>query len=187
MRLHPLLDSSGLLRVSGREQKSNLAYSAMHPVILSGKHILTKLVIRFDHTRLLHAGITLLSSSLNGKYHIVGGRKAICAVTRCCVVCLRQSKKPEPQQMGQLPIERVTPDIVFKNGVDYAGPIYNNHGYVRKHTIVKSYVCIFVSLSVKAVHVELVSDLTTDCFISALRLGCQVGERQHCYAHRRFH
>ena len=142
----------------------------MHPVILSGKHILTKLIIRFEHTRLLHAGITLLSSSLNGKYHIVGGRKAIRAVTRRCVVCLRQSKKPEPQQMGQLPIERVTPDIVFENvGVDYAGPVYTKHGYVRKPTIVKSYVCIFVSLSVKAVHIELVSDLTSDCFISALR------------------
>ena len=170
MRLHQFLDSSGLLRVSGRERKSNLAYSAMHPVILSGKHILTKLIIRFEHTRLLHAGITLLSSSLNGKYHIVGGRKAIRAVTRRCVVCLRQSKKPEPQQMGQLPIERVTPDIVFENvGVDYTGPVYTKHGYVRKPTIVKSYVCIFVSLSVKAVHIELVSDLTSDCFISALR------------------
>jgi len=169
-RLHPFLDSNGLLRVSGREQKSNLAYSTMHPVILSGKHMLTKSIIQFEHTRLMHAGITLLSSSLNSKYHIVGGRKAIRTVTRSCVICLRRSKKPEPQQMGQLPIERVTPDIVFENvGVDYAGPIYTKHGYVRKPTIVKSYVCVFVSLSVKAVHLELVSDLTSDCFISALR------------------
>ena len=144
----------------------------MHPAILSGKHTLTKLIIQFEHIRLLHAGVTLLSSSLNGKYHIVGGRKAIRTVTRRCVVCRRHSKKPEPQQMGQLPIERATPDIVFENvGVDYAGPIYTKYGYiyVRKPTIVKSYVCVFVSLSVKAVHLELVSDLTSDCFISALR------------------
>ncbi len=33
----------------------------------------------------------------------------------------------------------------------------------------RTYVCVFVSLSVKAVHLELVSDLTTEAFIAALR------------------
>ena len=72
--------------------------------------------------------------------------------------------------MGQLPMERVTPDLVFNRvGVDYAGPILTKYGYVRKPTLVKSYVCVFVSLSVKAVHLELVSDLTTEAFIACLR------------------
>ena len=86
-------------------------------------------------------------------------------------MCRRKSKKPDPQLMGQLPIERVTPDIVFENvGVNYAGPIYVKHGHVRKPTVVKAYTCVFVSLSVKAVHIELVSNLTTEAFVSALRL-----------------
>ena len=86
------------------------------------------------------------------------------------VICIRQSDKPKPQQMGQLPIERVTPDIVFENvGVDYAGPVYTKYGYVRRPTVVKSYIYLFVSFSVKAVHLELVSDLTSDAFISCLR------------------
>ena len=69
--------------------------------------------------------------------------------------------------MGQLPLERVTPDIVFENvGIDYAGPLYIKHGHVRKPTVVKAYVCVFVSLSVKAVHLELASDLSTDAFIA---------------------
>ena len=72
--------------------------------------------------------------------------------------------------MGQLPIERISPDLVFDRvGVDYAGPIYVKYGYVRKPTLVKSYVCVFVSLSVKAVHLELVSDLSTEAFIACLR------------------
>jgi len=46
---------------------------------------------------------------------------------------------------------------VFENvGVDYAGPIQIKYGHVRKPTIVKAYICVFVSLSVKAVHLELV-------------------------------
>jgi hypothetical protein len=72
--------------------------------------------------------------------------------------------------MGQLPLERVTPGLVFERvGVDYAGPVYLKLGHVRKPTIVKSYICVFVALSVKAVHLELVSDLTSTAFIACLR------------------
>ena len=72
--------------------------------------------------------------------------------------------------MGQLPIERVTPGSVFKKvGVDYAGPLKIKYGMVRKPVIVKAYVCVFVSLSVKAVHLEAVSDLTSEAFLATLR------------------
>ena len=72
--------------------------------------------------------------------------------------------------LGQLPIERVTPDLVFdKVDVDYAGPFHLKYGHVRKPTVVKklkSYAGVFVSLSVKAVHLELVSELTTKAFLT---------------------
>ena len=61
--LHPFVDSKGLLGVCGRKRKSNLAYTAMHPVILSGKRLLTRLTIQAEHLRLLHARPTLLTSS----------------------------------------------------------------------------------------------------------------------------
>ena len=78
--------------------------------------------------------------------------------------------------LGQLPAERLTPGIVFENvGIDYAGPVYLKYGHSRKPTIIKAYICVFVSLSVKAVHLELVSDLTTDAFIATLR--CFIARR----------
>ena len=40
---------------------------------------------------------------------------------------------------------------------------------MRKPTVVKTYACVFVSLSVKAVHLELSSDLTTEAFVACLR------------------
>ena len=71
--------------------------------------------------------------------------------------------------MGQLPSERVTPDIVFsKVGVDYAGPIYIKLGAIRRPVIVKAYVAMFVSLSVKSMHLEAVSDLTAEAFLACL-------------------
>ena len=123
-----------------------------------------------EHLRLLHAGPTLLTASLSRRYHIVGGNKVIRSLTRKCVVCRKQAARPKPQMLGQLPPERITPGSIFdKVGVDYAGPVLIKYGYVRKPTVVKAYICVFVSLSVKAVHLELVTDLTSEAFIACLK------------------
>ena len=54
-------------------------------------------------------------------------------------------------------------------GIDYAGPVYTKSGSTRRPIVSKSYICVFVSLSVKAVHLELVSSLTSEAFIATLR------------------
>ena len=167
---NPFLDDNKLLRVGGRQQLSQSSYESKHPLILHGSHKLTRVIIFTEHIRLLHAGPTLLASSLNRRYHTIGGYKVIRSVTRKCITCRKYSAKPLPQMLGQLPPERITPGSVFdKVGIDYAGPVLIKYGYVRKPTIVKAYICVFVSLSVKAVHLELVTDLTTDAFIACLR------------------
>ena len=168
--LHPFLDSHGLLRVGGRESQSKLPYSRRHPMILPGNHTVTKLIVRTEHLRLLHGGPTLVNASLSRQFHLIGGRRVIRSITQACVICCRLSAKPQPQMLGQLPVDRLTPGSVFERvGVDYAGPMMTKRGSVRKPTLVKAYVAVFVSLSVKAVHLELVSDLTTAAFIAALR------------------
>ena len=111
--LHPFLDADDLIRVGGREQNSNRAYSTKHPVILHGSHPITRVIIRSERLRLLHAGPTLLSCSLNRRFHILGSRKVVRSITRSCVTCRRIAAKPQSQMMGQLPIERVTPDLIF--------------------------------------------------------------------------
>ena len=169
--LRPFIDTKGLLRVGGRQEMSQgISYEVQHPLILHGKHPLACLIIHTEHVHLLHAGPTLLSASLITRYHIVKGHMIIRSVYRQCIVCRRHSVKPKPQMMGQLSIERVTPGPVFdKTGVDYAGPILTKLGHTRKPIIVKSYICVFVSLTVKAVHLEVVPDLTTEAFIACLR------------------
>ena len=168
--LKPFIDSNGILRVGGRECQSKLSYTKIHPIILHGSHPLTTLLIRSEHLRLLHAGPTLVSTALTRRFHIVGMRKAVRSITRQCVTCRRLAAKPQSQLLGQLPLERVSPGAVFeKVGLDYAGPLLIKYGMVRRPVIVKAYVCVFVSLAVKAVHLEAVSDLTSEAFIAALR------------------
>ena len=168
--LNSFVDNQGILRVGGRQQRAKFSYNSRHPVILSSKHPLTKLLIRSEHLRLLHGGSLLVSSSLFHNFYILGGHRAIRSIVRSCVICRRRAPKTRPQMMGQLPPERITPDVVFEHvGLDFAGPLYLKRGSIRKPTILKSYVCVFVSMSVKAVHLELVSDLSTESFIACLR------------------
>ncbi len=162
LTLHPILDAHGLIRVGGRAELSSLPYTRRHPVILPGSHDFTKLLIRSEHLRLLHAGPTLVTAMLSRTFHIIGARKTIRTIIRACVICRRVSAKPKPQLFGQLPADRLKPGPVFeRTGVDYAGPVMIKSGSVRKPTVVKAYVCVFVCLSVKAVHLELVTDLTS--------------------------
>ena len=140
LSLRPFIDSDGLLRVGGRENNSNLTYQRMHPLIIHGKHPITKLIIRSEHLRMLHAGLTLLCSALSNRFHILYMRKTVRSIIRQCITCHRQACKPQSQLLGQLPLERVTPGSVFQRvGVDYAGPVKIKYGMVRKPTIVKAY------------------------------------------------
>ena len=117
LSLNPILDDSGVLRVGGRQRNARFSYNCRHPIILPSKHPLVKLLIRSEHMCLLHGGPSV---SLSHHFHIVGGHKAIQSVTHSCVPCRRRSAKAKPQMMGQLPVERVTPDAVFsKVGLDY--------------------------------------------------------------------
>ena len=54
-------------------------------------------------------------------------------------------------------------------GIDYAGPFTLKRRHTRNPVLVKSYIAVFVCFTTKAVHLELVSDLTTEAFLAALK------------------
>ena len=120
----PIWDSDhSLIRVGGRLSNSSLSHAQQHPVILDGKHPITKLIITFEHLRLMHAGPTLLLSTLNRRFHIVKARSVVRSITRQCIICKRHSIHPQSQLLAQLPSERVSIAAPFeRTGVDYAGP-----------------------------------------------------------------
>ncbi|CAK1591379.1 unnamed protein product [Parnassius mnemosyne] len=72
--------------------------------------------------------------------------------------------------MGDLPELRVTPTRPFsRSGVDFAGPVYVLNSKGRGAKSRKAYICIFICMAVKAIHLEMVSDLTSDAFIAAFK------------------
>ena len=98
--------------MGGRISNVKVSYDQKHPVIVRGGQQLTKLLIRAEHSRLLHGGPNLTLASLSNRFHIVGGLKAVRSVTRQCVMCRRCSGKPSSQLVGQLP-RGVTPETCF--------------------------------------------------------------------------
>ncbi|GFX38787.1 integrase catalytic domain-containing protein [Trichonephila clavipes] len=85
------------------------------------------------------------------------------------------------QLMGDLPTHRVTPSRPFSVcGVDYAGPI--NILRYRGAKTTKGYIALFVCFVTKALHLELVSDLTPEAFIASLKRFCaRRGAPKHIY------
>ena len=70
--------------------------------------------------------------------------------------------------MAPLPAIRTASQRAFLCvGLDYAGPFVVKCSKGRGIKTTKGYVAIFVCLVVKAVHIEIVSDLTTDSFLAA--------------------
>ncbi|XP_020296867.1 uncharacterized protein LOC109861576 [Pseudomyrmex gracilis] len=145
--LKPFLHTDKTIQVGDRLGRSEFGFDKKHPMIFLSKHHLTKLLFQSEHKRLLHAGPQLLMS------HV------------------RETKpKPIAPQMADLPLDRVTPISVFySTGVDYAGPFVTKDRKGRGCKTYKSYICLFICMATKAIHLELVSDLTTENFILALR------------------
>ena len=81
--------------------------------------------------------------------------------------CIRFGATPARQQIVPLPAERLAQGRPFAiTGLDYAGPfpILFSNGRGAKSS--KGYVSILICLSIKAIHIEVVSDLTTEAFMS---------------------
>lgn len=170
INLNPFIDAEGVLRVGGRLKPALLAYDITHPIILSQKCELINLIIADAHSLLLHGGIQLTLSHIRRTYWIINARNCVRQFIHRCVTCFRQKPQTCQQLMGNLPMERTTPCRPFqRTGVDYAGPIILKSSSGRGNRTIKGYIALFVCFTTRALHLEMVSDLSTAAFLAAFR------------------
>jgi hypothetical protein len=169
--LSPFLDENGVIRVGGRIRNANLAYNQKHPVLIPKNHNVTEAIIRHFHVKNLHSGTQSTLASIRQQYWPIAGRNKIKQIIHKCISCFRAKPIIAQQKMGDLPVKRLEPARPFINsGLDYCGPILiKTHRGRGKQKTIKAYVCLFICLSIKAIHIELVSDLTADTFLDALK------------------
>lgn len=171
--LNPYLDEAGVLRVGGRLRHSGLVDESKHPIILGRNTKLTHLIVAEAHAKTLHGGIQLMLTYLRSKYWILRAKALVKQYIHRCLVCAKLNAKVRTQVMGDLPSVRVKPARAFLNsGVDFAGPIQILTTKGRGARTSKAYIAIFVCLATKAIHLELVSDLSSAAFISAFKRFC---------------
>ena len=168
--LAPVMDEEHLLRVGGRLSNSSLTRSQQHPIIADSKDSLIIMYFKHMHVSLGHCGPSLSLCATESRFHVVGTRRLTRDVCSQCKVCRKAAPKANPQLLGELPAARVTSTVAFTNtGIDFAGPFILKKGHTRKPVKIKAYVCVFICMSTKAVHLEVVSDMTTPAFLASLR------------------
>lgn len=72
--------------------------------------------------------------------------------------------------MGDLPGPRVETRKFFqKIGIDYTGSFLLKTHKLRGDKLIKAYIALFICMSTKALHLELVTELTTQGFIATFK------------------
>lgn len=164
------LDENGLLRVGGRLKHSELQYDTKHQMLLP-KSDITNLIIDEAHRYGLHSGPRLTEAILRKRYWLINSQSCIRKQIKRCVKCARYNPKLQCQIMADLPSSRVkmAEKAFIRSAVDFAGPIKVKASKLRNAKIVKGYISIFVCMTTRALHIELVGDLTAESFVAALR------------------
>lgn len=154
-------NESGLYCVRTKLTQKNDTDSFRLPVLLPSDHPMIISLIRWYHIQNHHAGVQYLMSRMREHFWILRSRKTINKVIRKCVTCLRHASKHYKVDTGTLPCNRIETKNAFQTtGVDLAGPLYlkNNE---------KAWIVLFTCAVYRGVHLDYVTSLSTEAFISA--------------------
>lgn len=170
-----------ILRVGGRLGNADIPYDTKHPVIIPTGSRLCHLIIADAHMQTFHGAVSKMIQYIRTTYWIPRIRDQIRAYIHKCVTCARFAKRLENQLMADLPAERIRRNRAFlMTGVDYAGPIEIVEQYKkgRNTNKRKCWIAIFVCMVTRAIHIDVVTDLSSAAFIACYERF--VALRGHC-------
>ena len=186
VKLTPVYDrDTKLIKMGGRIEYSDLTEEEKHPVILPSRSYIVKLIVEDIHRRQLHAGINQTLICVRDKYWILRGRQIVRAVVKSCLTCRKVNPVRLQVQQAPLPRDRISESTPFETvGIDFTGPLYvyerapklkvvgENKRKVLSYDGVaynKAYICLYTCAVTRAVHLELVQDLTSAAFVRSFR------------------
>ncbi|XP_070067139.1 uncharacterized protein [Drosophila virilis] len=164
----PYVDDSGILRIKGRiDNIEGVEVCVKRPIILPRRHQLTYLLVEFYHRRYHHLHNEIVVNELRQRYWVCGLRALVREVFNTCPAYRIRRARPKPPGMGDLPIERLspyTPPFTY-TGVDYFSPYDIVVGRRRE----KRWGVLFTCLTVRAVHLDIATSLSTDSYLCVLK------------------
>jgi len=121
------------------------------------------------HHTVQHAGVKETLTQVRSQYWIVGGRSLVWSIIYKCVTCRRYGGQPiRAPPLLPLPAFRVNeaPPFMF-TGVDYAGPTFVHAQ--KDNSTCKVWICLFTCCVTRAIHFELVLDMSAPTFLWCLK------------------
>lgn len=170
-KLSIFLDDDDIMRVGGRTRHSPEITDMYEkfPYVLPHSHTITKLIFAWYHYENLHAGPTALLTLVRQHFWPLHGKVLANRTVHGCIRCSKAKPVTYKQMMADLPADRVTLTRAFEvTAVDFAGP-FLVHYRLRGSKMTKAYLAVFVCFCSKAVHLELVEDLTSEAFLNCLQ------------------
>ncbi|XP_015112561.1 uncharacterized protein LOC107038158 [Diachasma alloeum] len=156
-------EEMGLLRLKTPVAYRDDSMGFRCPVILDSGHLLVNRLIEDCHLELKHGSIDTTLNKLRERVWILSSRRAVQSVVRNCARCKRYTAKRLESISIPLPENRVRDASAFEvSGVDLAGPLFLRDGS-------KSWIVLFTCAVYRDIHLELVSTLSTDSFLEALK------------------
>ena len=124
--------------------------------------------MRKAHERVFHNGVKDTLTEVRSRFWILKGRALVKKVVHQCVICRKFEGRP---YLGPppppLPEFRVKEDPPFTyTRVDFAGPLYIKASSATASS--KVWICLYTCCVVRAVHLDVVPDMTTLAFIRSL-------------------
>ena len=166
-QLRLFLGEDQLVRCGGRIHNAPLSELTKFPYLLPSKHHFTNLVILQAHIAQHHSGVNSTLTTIRQRYWIPAGRQRVRSLLRQCVICRKVAGKayaiPDPPPLVKCRVNKTQPFEV--TGVDFTGALYVR-GREGEH---KVYICLFTCAVSRAVHLEVVVELTMECFLQAFR------------------
>ena len=166
--LNPQLDKEGLIRCHSRLTNADLPREMIEPILLPRKERFVQLMIEDTHRKLFHAGVNHTLSEMRTQYWIPQGRAEVKYTLKRCRICRKHQGGPyKMPAMSPWPKSKLIRSVPFdKTGLDYFGPLFVKQ---TDGSHQKVWVCLFTCVVVRAIHLEIVNDLTAEEFIMALR------------------
>jgi hypothetical protein len=172
-RLDPQWDPEQMvIRVGGRLEDADIRHDMKHQIILPKpkRYDVVHYIISMVHYKNGHAGMNWLMYHVRLNWWVLGGKRSVKMIVDGCITCNVMTAKAYTQKEGQLPIERLSPTRPWTYvGVDFTGPIYLRTDSRNAKDTKKAWICLFVCMSTRAVHLELVLSLTSAVFLDAYR------------------
>lgn len=162
----------GIIRLGGRVRTGDALSNEHGPIIIHGKTHLARLLVQRCHETIKHQGRHLTEGIVRSSgYWVIGGKRLISSIIHSCVICRKLRRELEHQKMGNLPECRTRPSPPFTYvGVDAFGPWEITTRKTRGGSVnSKRWGILFTCLTCRAVHIELVEDMSSPTFINALR------------------